>query len=297
MVGCLPALGGALMRGQVDMLLLALLCGMTAAALRGRRGLAGLLLAGAITLKVIPAFLLLYPLWRRDRRWLAGCAAGLLLFLGVIPAAVFGPGRALAYYQEWHEVLVRPALTDAGDQTRADELTHVTATDSQSILAVVHNTRYLDRPSRPRAADARDRLAHWAVGALLTLLTFAAARRGAAREGAAAVVLLGSLVVLMLLLSPVCHLHYFSLSVPLVMGLIAAPGRLHGRGLWVLLAFNVVANALPRLPGLEVLRDLGLASYAALALWAAGCVVLWRSCPRPTPAAAREPDDRTGLAA
>jgi hypothetical protein len=297
MIGCLPALGGALMRGQVDMLLLALLCGMAAAALRGRSGRAGFLLAAAISVKVIPAFLLLYPLWRRDRRWLGACAAGLVLFLGVIPAAVIGPGRAAAYYKEWHEVLVRPALTDGGDQTRAVELTNVTATDSQSILAIVHNTRHLDRASRPRAADAGDRLAHWAAGALLTLLTFAAAGRRPAGEGPTTVVLLGALVILMLLLSPVCHLHYFSLSVPLVMGLIAAPGRSHRVGLWLLLGANVAANALPRFPGLEVLRDLGLAMYAALALWAAACVVLWRSSPRPAPAATREPADRTGLAA
>jgi hypothetical protein len=306
-VGCLPALGGALMRGQVDMLLLVFLCGMAAAALRGRSLWAGLLLAGAISLKVFPAFLLLYPLWRRDGRWLAGSAVGLVLFLGVVPAAVFGPTQAVTYYKEWHEVLVRPALTDGGDQTRAAELTRVTATDSQSILAVVHNTRHLDRSTRPPAAEAGERVAHWAAGALLTLLTFAAAGRRSRQAGAPAVVLLGALAALMVLLSPVCHLHYFSLSVPLVMGLIAASwqardgtpraDRLLGNGLRVLLAVNVVANALPRLPGLEVLRDLGLATYADLALWAVACVVLWRSARRPALPRPRELPEPPALAA
>src|SRR5260370_3802002 len=50
---CLPAVGGALMRGQVDMILLAIFCGMVACALRGRSTLAGLLLAAAISIKVI----------------------------------------------------------------------------------------------------------------------------------------------------------------------------------------------------------------------------------------------------
>jgi hypothetical protein len=302
LVGCLPAVGGALMRGQVDFLLLVFLCGMMAAALRGRSARAGFLLAAAISVKVIPAFLLLYPLWRRDLRWLAGCAAGLVLFLGAIPSAVFGPARTAAYYKEWHEVLVRPGLTDDGDQTRAAELTQITATDTQSLLAVLHNTRYLDRATRPPTVDGAERLTHWGAGGLLTLLTWAAGRR-ARPDGPPAVVLLGALGVLMILLSPVCHLHYFSLSLPLVMGLLATwqgrgrKDRLLSYGLAMLLGVNVVANALPRLPGLEVLRDVGLAAYAALLLWAVGCVVLWRSTRRPAWPQPRQNPERRALAA
>ncbi len=299
LLGCLPAVGGALMRGQVDMLLMLLLCGMIAAALRGRSAVAGLLLAAAISLKVIPAFLLLYPLWRRDGRWLAACAVGLVFFLGVIPAAAFGPGRTLAYYREWNEVLVKPGLTSGGDQTRAEELTLTTATDSQSLVAVLHNLRHLDRVTRPAAAEPGERLAHWGAAALLTLLTLAAGRR-AGGNGPAAVVLLGALVILMAVVSPVCHLHYFSLSLPLVTGLMALAGRarpLLGKGLGLLLALNVVANALPRLPGLEVLRDAGLALYAALLLWAVGCVVLLRSARQPGLPRRRELPQQRGLAA
>ena len=78
---------------------------------------------------MIPAFLLLYPLRRRDLRCLAGCAVGLVLGLVLIPAAVFGPARTLAYYQEWTEVLVRPALGTGTDRSRAKELIDVTARD------------------------------------------------------------------------------------------------------------------------------------------------------------------------
>ena len=60
-LACLLPIGHTLMRGQVNLLLLALLCGMAAATLRGRSLLAGGCLAGAICLKVFPAFLLLFP--------------------------------------------------------------------------------------------------------------------------------------------------------------------------------------------------------------------------------------------
>src|SRR5260370_478605 len=90
-LACLPPIGHTLMRGQVSLLLLLLLCGMAAALLPGGAWHAGLWLAGAICLKVIPAFLLLYPLYRRDVRCLTGCAVGLVLGLAAIPAVVFGP--------------------------------------------------------------------------------------------------------------------------------------------------------------------------------------------------------------
>lgn len=287
LIACLPAIGGALMRGQVDMILLALFCGMAACALRGRSVGAGILLAAAISIKVIPAFLLLYPLWKRDTRWLASCAAGVVVFLIVVPAAVFGPRQTMAYYQEWDELVLRPGLTKRGDQTRAEELTNVTGTDSQSFVAVAHNLRYPTRP-RPAMASSSERLLHWALGALLTLTTLAVASRArrCGGDGAAENALfLGSLVLLMLLTSPVCHLHYFSMSTPLAMGVLAASWRRHGHsplltpGLIALFAFNVVANAVPRIPGMEMTRDLGLATLAALTLWAWACASLWKAAP------------------
>src|SRR4029077_16859452 len=68
----LPVIGQTLVQGQVNLLVLALLCGMIAAVLRGRRFQSGLWLAAAICLKVIPAFLLIYLVWRRELRGLAG---------------------------------------------------------------------------------------------------------------------------------------------------------------------------------------------------------------------------------
>jgi hypothetical protein len=282
-VACLPPVWGALARGQVNLLLVALLCGMGAAILRGRRTQAGLWLAGAICLKVFPAFLLIYPLWRRDLRCLAGCAAGLAIGLGAIPAAVFGPSQTLAYYQEWTNVLVRPGLGQGEDHTRDKELITTTATDSQSFVCVLHNTLHLNRMTRPREAAPETRLTHWVVGGVftgLTLLALGWRRRGGRQE----LLGLGTLTLIMFLLSPVCHLHYFCLALPLVMGFLTiaweSPPR-EGAGtqwrslwLWLILGANGVANTLPHLPDSELLRDLGLATYGTLVLWLAAVVIL-----------------------
>ena len=175
-VVCLPILGASLVRGQVDPLLLLLLCGMAAAAVRGRSGQAGFWLAGAICLKIIPAFLLVYPLWRRDKRWLAGCAVGLFVGMVLIPAAVLGPSLVVTRYRKLAEVLVLPAFGKGEDRTRAKELTDTTSTDSQSFLAILHNLTHWDRNTRPAQASADVRRVHWIIGGILTLLTLAAAR-------------------------------------------------------------------------------------------------------------------------
>jgi hypothetical protein len=282
LLACLPAIGGALMRGQVDFLLLALFCGMMAAILRGQSGRAGLLLSAAISIKVIPAFLLIYPVWKRDTRWLASCAAGLVVCLGIVPAAAFGPKQAVAYYYEWNEVLLKPGLTDHGDQTRADELTQVTATDSQSYLAMIHNIRNPGIPRPPNATSA-ERLAHWIIAAVLTVLTLAAVGRRADRGPIDTTVFIGMLMVMMILSSPICHLHYFSMCTPLAMALVAARWQEHGSqpllNQWVvaIFALNFITSAVPRIPGFEPTRDFGLATCGALTLWFAGCLALRKS--------------------
>jgi hypothetical protein len=260
---------------------------MLAASVRQRSWQAGLWLAAAVCLKVIPAFLIVYPLWRRDWRWLAACAGGLVVGLGLIPAAVMGPQRTLRCYREWIAVLVRPALAEGEDHSRDKELIGATSTDSQSIEAILHNTLNLDRDSRPMEYAPQTKLVHWLIGGALTGLTLLAVGR---RHPSPRDVLLGvgALILIMLLLSPVCHLHYFCLALPLVTGLLltlweregetsvaaATPVSWAPRILTGLFVLNVLANTLPHVPGLELLRDIGLATYQALLLWLAAIVVL-----------------------
>lgn len=275
---CLPSIGRTLARGQVDLLLLALLCGMIGAALRGHPWQAGLWLAGAISLKIFPAFMLSYPLLRRDIRWLAGCALGLFLGLGLIPAVVFGPSGAWAYQREWTQVALKPAFIEGADPSRAKERFEMTNRHDQSLQAVLHNTLH-PRVPRPPYPSPVTRWIHWLVGGLLIVLTFLAAGRPAGQIGT--LLCFGALMVVMVLINPFSHIHYFCLSLPLVTGLVAANWELRGAPnlgtrMKLLLWAYVLASTLPSIPGLELLRDLGLAMYASLSLWLAGILVLWR---------------------
>jgi hypothetical protein len=271
---CLPQIGGGLVRGQVTPLLLALLCVFLAALVRGRRLTAGLWLAGAICLKIIPVLLLVVPLRRRDGRCLLGCALGLLLGLFVLPASVFGPARAVDCCRQLYEVLLAPAVGLGSDDSRRMELTSVTLTDSQSFQASLHNTLHPQRLTRPLEASGRVRWAHWALAGTMLLLTLAALGRGPA-TAARTTLLVGALILTMILTSPVCHLHYFALAVPLVMGLVVQ--RVHatvwpGWRLALLMGAYFAGTAVPSLPGMRLLRDGGLAMYAALLLWAVACL-------------------------
>ncbi len=279
-LACLLPIGHTLMRGQVNLLLLALLCGMASATLRGRSLLAGGCLAGAICLKVIPAFLLLLPLWRRDLRCLVGCALGLTVGGVAIPTLVFGPARTGEYYQKYARVLLGPALGLGGDQSRAKEMIETTANDSQSLQAALHNTLHPVRASRPAQPTALVRWIPRVVGGILTVLTLAAAGWKKSNSGTDSALFLGALTINMLLLSPICHMHYFSLCGVVGMGLVAArweksrPGL--GTGLKLIFAFNILCYIPPNIPDWLILRDWPITVYPTLILWTAGVVTLWK---------------------
>jgi hypothetical protein len=281
---CLGGVGFTLGRGQVNVLVVALVAGMFAAAVAGRRFTSGVWLAGAITLKVIPAFLVLFPLARRDARSLAGLAAGLVVLLGVVPAAVWGVQGAIDANRKVVELVLRPGATGGGDQTRAKELTGGKSTDSQSFQAAIHAWVYPDRNARPDDPSRETRLAHWAIGGMLTLLTLLAARR-LGDSLADRLVFLGCLCVLMVLLSPVSHMHYYAMVFPLAAGLwlrslARRPGAICADA-WTtatLVAWGVM-TAIPLFPGpvFDRLREAGFATAASVGLWAFGAWVMHRA--------------------
>jgi hypothetical protein len=303
-VACLAPIGHTLMRGQTNMLLLLLLCGAAAATLRGQRWRSGFWLAGAVCLKVYPLFLALFPLWRRDWRALAGVTLGLAIGLGAIPAVVFGWPRTVALYEEYAQVLLGPALGLGSDDSRAKEIIESTCNDSQSLQAALHNTLHLDPATRPPLPSNVVKWVARGLAGLLLLLTLAAAGRRRLEGAPALVLYFSTLVVVMLLSTPVCHMHYFSLLVPLIMGLLAAGWdqsrdlRL-GHGLIVLLAGNMGVYILTALPRFERLRDAGATMYPALLLWLVGIVVLGKLARKEqTPAAIQaEPGNTSELAA
>jgi alpha-1,2-mannosyltransferase len=289
---CLPPIAHTLMRGQVNLLLLLLLAGTLGALVRGQSSRAGMWLAGAICLKIIPAFLLLYPLWRRDWRFLAGTTSGLVVGLGAVPLIAMGPERALVCYHDLADGVLLPGLTHDGDPTRAKELTNITSTGSQSLVVVWHNTLHPDRLTRPDRADAWLRLAALAGGGVLTLLTLWAAQRSFRQPGlqqaAETYLAWGALILVMLFSSPVSHMHYQCLCVPLVMGLLVLyppEGWKH----WIWLAATSLfyaAHTLPHVPQISELRDFGLALYVGLLMWLLAVLIL--ALARPTPAVAKE---------
>jgi len=211
------------------------------------------------------------------------------------------------------ELVIEPGATGGGDQTRAKELTNTTSTDSQSFVAAIHAHLYPDRFTRPPLADPGTRLAHWAIGAAMTLATvlvgwrrlrrppvltvfprtagatdhFPAPRgRGVADQ----LVLLGCLCVVMMLVTPVSHMHYYAMAFPLVAGLwlrglSVRPGSVTAdpRATAALAAWGLL-TALPLLPGepFDRLREAGLGTAASVGLWALG---LWTVSGRPAAAA------------
>ena len=291
-LACLPTIGHTLMRGQVGVVLLLFLSGTIASVVRGHRLRAGGWLACAICLKVIPALLLVYPLLRRDVRFLAGCGLGLVVGLAAIPVAARGPQQTWDDYRHWYRVMLAPVVAGGDDTSRARELHDVTGTDSQSFLAMLHNTLHLDRATRPRQASPTVRLASLALSATALLVLIFAFWHCDRHDRLADVILIAGLTELMLLASPVCHLHYFCLSLPLVAALFAmvwdgaAAPRL-GLPLGSLVAANLVASIVPHFPGMEVARDVGLAGHAGLLLFCVAAGMLWHRRVRPSAAAGR----------
>jgi hypothetical protein len=280
LLACLPHIGHSLGLGQVNILWLALLCGMAATLLRKQSWRAGLFLAGAICLKVVPAFLVLYPLWRRDVRCLAGCAAGLFVGLVAIPVAALGPQRAWEAGNQWAEVLLKPAFGLGGDQARQKDLLDITATHNQGLVALFHNTLHLTDDPRPPQAAAATRLASMAVGGLLTLVTLLAAG-WRCPDSLAPVLFLGALTLNMLLLSPAGHAHYIVLIIPLMMGILVTLWERAGAPYWdgrlkLLFAVNLLTSGVPLIVCWNVLYDVGVPMQGALVYWVVGNVLLWK---------------------
>ena len=301
---CVGGVGFTLARGQVNILVIALLAGMFAAAAANRRVAAGLWFGAAVCLKVIPGYAGLFLLLRRDWRVAGGGAAALVVGLGVIPAAVWGVDGAVELNARMVRGVLAPGAGADGDQTRARELTNATATDSQSFQAALHNWRYPDRLARPAHADPDTRLAHWGIAAGLTLATVLVALRRRPTAPGDQLVLLGGLVTLMLLITPVSHMHYYAYGLPLVCGvwlkgMAERPGAVSpGRGPILVLAAWGVATALPLFPGdwAEDLRLYGFGQAATLGLWAYGLAVMGRGA-KAGVAAAPEPAQPLRLAA
>lgn len=281
---CLIQIGGTLSRGQVNFIVLLCIAGALAAILKRHGFRCGLWLAAAICLKVIPALLVLFPLWRRDGRALAGVVCGLGIGLLVLPALYWGVPQSWQLSREMVDAVLRPGLRQGGDQTRADELTKITATDNQSFQAIFHNYQYWGRlDSRPAQPAPWTRLAHWLISGVLTVAILLAAGWRRDDDPVRCLQFLGALLLAMTLITPVSHLHYFSMALPLVMGLYAIGVKARPGHLWPRPAFNVLlvivalGYALPSIPVWQGRREAGLPMIASLLLIAVALSSIWIS--------------------
>ncbi len=282
LVACIGSVGTEFSRGQVDVVMLAAVSFGLYLAARSKRFLAGLCLSFPAVLKMFPPFLLLYPLWRRQWRMAAGIGAGLVLALGAIPALALGPSRTMELYRTWTEVLAKPALGKGTDTSRAHELTGMTSTDNQSLLAFIHNWQHhgVPRVLRPQEASRAARQAVYVSGVLMLLaLGFVSGFRGrdSARE---LVILVGLLVALWLVVSPIVHNFYYFLLMPLIAGLLdrKLPARVTTPkdmrlplAVIVFMSIDIAA----RLPHIgHWLRDAGAPLLSVIWLGCAGAMVL-----------------------
>ncbi len=272
---CIPAIGSSLSRGQVNTVILLTIAGFAAETIRNRRGYAGLWLAAGICLKVIPGFLLIVPLFRRDTRTLAACAAGLVIGLGIIPSMTMGPERAFESSRIFLSQTILPGLGQGGNGNLSRELTSMTATDNQSFLGIIHNLRHWSETPRPAAAEGSSKLIHVILTLLFAGTTLILARRRQ-NDGLATLLLIGNMTMIMVLASPINHHHYFCLAIPLWLGIVAVEMQRtnstgFGRGMIALIAIQTIASILPKLPGLEKLRDAGVTMQggAMLCIWGA----------------------------
>lgn len=108
----LPALLGDLSHNNVNIFILFLVAACLELYRRGRDVGAGLVLGLAIACKVTPLLFVAYFGWKRAWRVLAGTAAGLVLWLALVPGAVFGFERNAELLTDWYKLMVRPSLVE-----------------------------------------------------------------------------------------------------------------------------------------------------------------------------------------
>ncbi len=281
-------IGYTIVHGQVNTLIAALVAAMFVAWIAGRKLASGMWLAAAIAVKVIPAFLVLFPLVHRDRRTVIGVALGAVLLLGVLPACVFGVSGAIQENRKLVDQVLLPGTTGQGDQTRAFELTDTVATDSHSFQAVLHNYLNPDRATRPAQATVSTRVIHWTICVLMTGITLLMGWRCRNADAPVQLVFLGSLLLIMILASPVSHIHHYAMAVPAISGLWLKglsdrPGHAWPSP-WISIPCGIwcVGTGLPLFPGETCLqmREFGLGTSATVIVWLTGVVTLARQAKR-----------------
>lgn len=261
-VVCLSPIAHTLMRGQVNLFLLMMICLAIGFQMSNNSFLSGIMIAGSICLKVFPVFLLIVPVWRKDYKQLAGCLVGLVLGLVVIPVSVMGVEKTKTAYSDFYNVLIGPSLGISGDNTRGVELTNLNSTDNHSVLAFLHGIEHPDFSKKPAKPSLVIKIVHILMSILFLgwlLWSKGLPKKGSAMEDSHFLALAS---LLMVLICPVSHSQYFVLALPLVMSILVfswfSSKRVISPWLGFFFLFYIVANLLPLLPVFENIKRMGV---------------------------------------
>jgi len=262
--------GDALGRGQSTPILMLCLAGCGASMLRGRSLRGGLWLGVAAGIKLFPAYLLIYPLYRRDRRFLLGAAISIVASV-LVPVIIMGPSASFTAYREFIGDRMMGEATGTGDPSVSEEL-HGTNSRIQSFEYMLYDVVHPIRDSRAPQPPLPYFLAHIAISAALTAAALWAMRRRADVLGE--FLFFAALVQLVVPILPVSRPHYYVFGTLVLAGLYAVQWQ-RRRGLWtgwplaIATIAYVLAGALDAID-LEFALDYGLATLAAMLLGALG---------------------------
>ncbi len=277
-VVCLSPIAHTLMRGQVNLFLLMMICLSIAFQMTSKSFLSGVMIAGSICLKVFPVFLLIVPVWRKDYKQLAGCVVGLIFGLVIIPVSVMGVDKTKTAYSDFYNVLIGPSLGISGDNTRGVELTNLNSTDNHSVLAFLHGIEHPDFSKKPAKPSLVIKIVQILMSVLFLgwlLWSKGIPKKGSTMEDAHFLALAS---LLMVLICPVSHSQYFVLALPLVMSMLVFSwfdtSKIVSPWLGVLLLFYIVANLLPLLPVFENIKRMGVMFVPNFVLFVYGTTLL-----------------------
>ncbi len=237
---------------------------------RGRSLSAGLWLGLAAGIKLFPAYLLIYPLYRRDRRFLLGAAITIVASV-LVPVIIMGPSASFTAYREFVGDRMIGEATGNGDPSVSEEL-HGTNSRIQSFEYMLYDVFHPIRDNRAPQPSLPYFLAHIALSAALTGAALWAMRRRADALGE--YLFFAALVQLVVPILPVSRPHYYVFGTLILAGLYAAqwPRR---RGLWpgwplaIATGAYVLAGAMDAVD-MEFALDYGLATLAAMFLGVLG---------------------------
>jgi hypothetical protein len=292
----LPAIIGDLSHNNVNIFILFLVAMSLELYRRGLDRASGLVLAFAIACKITPLLFLAYFTWKRAWRVAGACGVGVVLWLAVVPGAIFGWERNAQLFTDWYKLMIeRPVLkgeiTTEHPNQALPGFVYRLFTHSPSFIAY-EKTAEGDLPVPAAYHNILDigRPAAWGVVKLMTLafvlaVVFLCRAPREERQGLRFAAECGLIVLGMLLLSERTWKHHaVTLLIPAAALASAAtrdlPWRVHGFVIGTLMA----AGLLMTLPGLfgTRLQDLALvygthtAAFLLLTV-AIGIVLAWES--------------------